>query len=48
MGSVVVGMPGFEPHQLIPSRPGVYVVVCLTCRFATHVCCNVQVYAHRL
>jgi hypothetical protein len=26
----------------------VYVVVCLTCMFTTAVCCNVQVYAHRL
>jgi hypothetical protein len=48
VGSVVVGMPGFEPHQPVPSRPGVYVVVCLTCMFTTDVCCNVRVDAHRL
>ena len=46
--SVVVGMPGFEPHQPVPPRPGVYVPVRLTCMFPTEVCCNVQVYAHRL
>jgi hypothetical protein len=47
-GSVVVGMPGFEPHQPVPSRPGVYAAVCLTCMFTVVVCCNVRVYAHRL
>jgi hypothetical protein len=41
-------MPGFEPHQLIPSRPGVYVAVCLTCTLTVDVCWDVRVYVHRL
>jgi hypothetical protein len=47
-GSVVVGMPGFEPHQPIQSSPGVYVPVSLTCMITTDVCYDVHVYAHRL
>jgi hypothetical protein len=48
VGSVVVGMPGFEPHQPIPSRPGVYVAVYLTCMVTADVCWDVRGYAHRV
>jgi hypothetical protein len=47
-GPPVVGMPGFEPRQPIPSRPAAYIAVRLTCMFTRDVCFDVQMYAHRL
>ena len=45
---VVVGIPGFEPHQPAQRSLEASTVVCLTCRFTTDVCCEVRVCAHRL
>jgi hypothetical protein len=42
------GVPGFEPGQPVPPGTGAATVVRLTCMLATYVCCDVQVYAHRL
>jgi hypothetical protein len=40
--------PGFEPHQPVPRGTDASTDVRLTCMLATDVCCDVQVYAHRL
>jgi hypothetical protein len=43
-----VSVPGVEPHQPIPPRPGVPVVACLTCMvFTRQGCWDVRVDAHR-
>jgi hypothetical protein len=47
-GSVVVGMPGFEPGRPVPRGTGASTVVRLTCMLTTNMCGGVQEYAHRL
>jgi hypothetical protein len=41
-------VPGFEPDQPRPTTFDASTVVRLSCRLATDVCSNVQVYPHRL